>query len=200
MPEFRRIPVTNIHPRPNPRSSTANPTAWFSSSEAVGASSEVVAADGRNGIRLTRLSTAGLALYNSRASAGLWPIANLKLGDQWTILINIRSSINANIQSNLGTGTVTTLSAFNQTFPTLAGVLTECRRTFTVTQALIDQGLPVFLKWTLSTLTVGLWVEFSSCMVVPGVYNGPFLDGDSPDWRWFGTANASQSAGPLALV
>ena len=198
-PDIRSQPITNIHTRPFPRLSSTGRTTYFSSSSSVGTIANITAIDGTDGIRMTRVDTGALALYNSRGASSLWRLAknNFKAGDKWTVLFNIRASqpdTSITLQIGQGSGSQS-IGGLNMNY-TFGTDVTTVRRVFTFTQEHVDLSGTAFLKWQPSSLaTVGEWFELSSVMVVKGNYTGSFASGASTNWKWTDEVNNSESIG-----
>jgi len=191
--------IRNIHQRPFPRASTTNPVAYFSSSSGVGVVSDVIAGDGTPGVRMTRVGTGALAMYNSRGGSSMWRVEkdNFKAGDTWTILFNFRASApdtSLTVQIGQGSGSQS-FGDLNENY-VIGTELTTIRKVITFTQAHVDASGTAFLKWQPSSLApVGDWYEVSKVAVIRGVYPADFASGDTPGWQWAGTNNASESFG-----
>lgn len=143
------------------------------------------AKSGSNVLRLTVGASGGVAGYgslsgtipNGRYTASLWVRSNVAL------------ALNPYLE---GGSTRTTISQQGATLQ--PGVWTRLWRTFDITApGTVKVG---YLGGGSGTTAQGNWVEVDGFMLYEGDAIREFADGNSPNWAWSGTPNASTSSGP----
>lgn len=179
----------------NPRPTDSN----YYKSSSGSAATVTFGSAGNEYARLTRVTTAAVALYIERTTGGTMIAQE---GDQYTIRYDIYSPINTTVTSQIGYGSSTSANvlggASSQTVNITSGTQTV-RYTFTVPSGYDGQPLFPKILWAAGQGANGNYFNVSKLMVVEGEYpdGAEYGDGNVGNgWSWAGTPNNSQSTGP----
>ena len=173
--------IVNLVPNPEP-----NYNYWFSSSASI-ATVSFLTVDGYSTARSTRTTTGAYALYGLRTG-----VATGATGDTYTVIASMKASTPITVSMQVGYGAS---SATDGTYSTAVTTAWQTfRNTYTLTSA--SNGQPIYPKFLWSTGAAADYLDVRNVMWVKGNYAGAFGDGNSTNWVWTGTPNASTSKGP----
>lgn len=206
----RARPVRNLAPVPRPVSgqSTIWVPRWFGSGgNGTSALSTVNAVNGRAFIRKT-WTVAPVSPEDTAVTVRNLPVVP---GKRYTMTVRVRSSIaqrmrgfaDASISvrgaaSLGGTYQAVASTSTSGSVNLLPGIWATLKTTFVVPEGVyVLEAFPYVnaVAGGATNWAVGDTFDMGDMMLVEGVYDGVYCDGDTPGWRWTGAAGVSESVG-----
>lgn len=124
--------------------------------------------------------------------AGFVQANRFKSGQKITVLVRARASISTPLSLRFCDGNIQ-----NQTSTNINATLDTMWQWLRYDLTMVADGQSTNIGYFAypAAMTADSWVDIGEMMIVEGVYDGPYSDGNTPGWAWLGTANQSESAG-----